>query len=119
MSKNEKIASLLEHIAVYSNEIKDTIQRYGDDIDIFLNDRDYQRSVSLSLIQIGELAKRLPMEFRQQNSVIPCGDICGQRDIVVHTYGDVNFSKIFDIVHQNVDDLLKFCTDWIANNPEP
>ena len=114
MLTNERIASLLEHIAFYCDEIKNTIQRYGDDIDLFLNDRDYQRSVSLSLIQIGELAKSLPFEFRQQNNSLPWKQICGLRDIVVHTYGDVNFKAIFKTVHQDVDELLKFCTDWLA-----
>ena len=119
MSKNERIAGLLEEIAFYCSKIKKTIQRFGDDIDVFFNDEDYKQSVSLSLIQIGELAKSLPLEFRQQNNSIPWKQICGLRDIVVHTYGKVDFNEIFEIVHQNVDDLLKFCTDWIAHNSEP
>lgn len=116
MPKAERTASILQHIEFYCNEIRSTIQRYGDDIDVFLNDRDYQRSVCLSLIQIGELAKGLTTEFRQQENSIPWKQICGLRDIVVHTYGDLDFDEIFETVHQNVDDLRKFCTDWIDYN---
>ena len=116
MPKNDKTASIVQHIGFYCNEIKATIQRYGDDIDTFLKDRDYQRSVCLSLIQIGELAKGLSAEFRQQENKVPWKQICGLRDIVVHTYGDVDFDEIFKTVHQNVDDLLKFCVDWTTRN---
>lgn len=56
MPKSKSTASILEHIEFYCNEIKATIQRYGDDIDAFLNDRDYQRSVCFSLAQLGENA---------------------------------------------------------------
>ena len=116
MPKNDKTASILQHIEFYCKEIKATIQRYGDNLDTFLKDRDYQRSVCLSLIQIGELAKGLSPEFRQQENNIPWKQICGLHDIVVHTYGDLDFEEIFKTVHQNVDDLLKFCVERTAGN---
>lgn len=116
MPKIEKTVSVLQHIEFYCKEIKATIHRYGDDLDTFLNDRDYQRSVCLSLIQIGELAKALSLEFRERENNIPWKQICGLRDIVVHTYGNVDFEEIFKTVHQNIDDLLIFCSNWLTIN---
>ena len=46
----------LEHILDYCCEIEKTIARYGSDFAIFDRDRDYQRSVSFSILQIGELS---------------------------------------------------------------
>ena len=99
----------LDHIEYYCSEIKSTMNRYGDNIEIFLSDRDYQRSICLSLLQIGELVKRLSLEFRQNENQIPWKQICGLRDIVVHTYGELSFEDIFETIHQDIDNLYEFC----------
>ena len=54
MAKSNK--SILEHILSYCNEIQTTMLRFGDNLDTFINDIDYRKSVSLSILQIGELA---------------------------------------------------------------
>ena len=93
MQTAKRTESILQHIEFYCNEIQSTRQRFGDDIDLFLRDRDYQRSICLALIQIGELAKGLTSEFREQENRIPWKQICGLRDVVVHTYGNGTLNK--------------------------
>ena len=44
MQTAKRTESILQHIEFYCNEIQSTRQRFGDDIDLFLRDRDYQRS---------------------------------------------------------------------------
>ena len=44
----------IAHIRDYCVEIQKTIVRYGDTFEAFDSDADYQRSVSFSILQIGE-----------------------------------------------------------------
>lgn len=107
MAKSNK--SILEHILSYCSEIKATINRFGDDVNIFVNDIDYRKSVSLSILQIGELAGNLSDEYRQSTAEMPWRQIRGLRNIVAHSYGEVDFETIFDIAHENIDELKSFC----------
>ena len=51
-----------------------TIARYGNSFDIFDQDPDYQRSVSLRILQIGELSGGLSQEYRQATAkYVQCG----------------------------------------------
>ena len=43
----------------YCLKIQKTISRYGNDFQIFDSDRDYQRSIAFSILQIGELGGSL------------------------------------------------------------
>lgn len=107
MAKSNK--SILEHILLYCDEIKSSIARFGDDVHIFINDIDYRKSVSLSILQIGELAGKLSEDYRNSTSEIPWKQIRGLRNIVAHSYGTVDFEEIFDIAHDNISNLKAFC----------
>ena len=103
MAKSNK--SILEHILSYCNEIQTTILRFGDDLDTFFNDIDYRKSVSLSILQIGELAGKLSDEYRESTVEMPWRQIRGLRNIVAHSYGEVDFEMIFGIAHDDIDHL--------------
>lgn len=67
----KKIKGILEHIAYYCSEIKKSQKRYGEKVEEFISDRDYQRSVCMCLIQIGELVRLIPEDFRSEHTEIP------------------------------------------------
>ena len=46
----------IQHIRDYCEEIRKTIERYGDGFAVFDQDADYQRSIAFSILQIGELS---------------------------------------------------------------
>ena len=56
----------IKHILDYCNEIEKKITRYGDSFTIFVTDADYQRSISFSIMQIGELSGGLSEEYRRK-----------------------------------------------------
>ena len=77
----------LEHILDYCCEIEKTIARYGRDFAIFDRDRDYQRSVSFSILQIGELSGGLsPAVPEAKGGRRPRGPGEGQREPVGANY---------------------------------
>ena len=108
----KRIESILEHITYYCVEIQSSRKRYGDSWECFAADRDFQRSVCMCLIQIGELVRILPEEFRVKHTEIPWKRICGLRNIVVHAYGEVDFESIFDIITGDIPVLERFCCEW-------
>lgn len=54
----------LQHILDYCNEIEKTVEQYGKSFEIFDQDADYQRSIALSILQIGKLSGGLSEAYR-------------------------------------------------------
>ena len=59
----------IKHIRDYCTEIEKTVTRYGRAFAIFDSDPDYQRSVSFSILQIGELSGGLSQEYLPYNQM--------------------------------------------------
>lgn len=55
----------IQHIRDYCEEIRKTIERYGDGFAAFDQDADYQRSIAFSILQIGELCTLCPSRIGQ------------------------------------------------------
>lgn len=58
----------IKHIRDYCIAIHETIERYGKSFAVYSSDADYQRSVSFSILQIGELSASLSTEFKQNTA---------------------------------------------------
>ena len=54
----------IEHIKSYCEDIAKSVERFGNGFDLFRNDTDYHNSVSMSIMQIGELSIGLSDEFK-------------------------------------------------------
>ena len=58
----------INHIRDYCAAISQTIERYGNTFEIYSKDADFQRSVSFSILQIGELSGGLSDEFKRETA---------------------------------------------------
>jgi len=67
-AKNE---SILRHIMRHCEKISALQERFGKNISVFLSDIAYYDSVFMNLLQIGELANRLPKKFQDVHNNIP------------------------------------------------
>lgn len=105
---------ILEHIRDYCFEIEKSIERYGNSFDIFDEDKDYQRSVSFSILQIGELSSRLSQEYREKTrSRIQWGPIKGMRNLVAHSYGSMSREVIWETAVNDIPVLKEFCEEQL------
>ncbi|MCD8224129.1 MAG: DUF86 domain-containing protein [Clostridiales bacterium] len=106
----EKDRLLLSMIMDYCQDIQSTIQRFGGDKDLFDTDKDFRNSLCMSIIQIGEMAKRLSVEYMTiTNREIPWHDIIGMRNFITHDYGNIDIDLTWETVSQDIPDLYRFC----------
>lgn len=100
----------LQHIKNYCERIGKTIERYGHDFDIFLSDGDYYDSVSMKIMQIGELAGCLSDNFKEKTKEkMQWGMIRGMRNLFAHTYATMDKDIIWDVATIDIPILLNFC----------
>lgn len=68
----------------------------------------YRNSITMPIMQIGELAKRLSEEFRAEHREIPWKSIVRMRDVFAHHYGVVSFPTVWDTSHGDITELSRF-----------
>lgn len=90
--------------------------RYGRAFTIFDSDPDYQRSVSFSILQIGELSGGLTQEYRQATADrVRWGPIKGMRNLVAHNYGSMSREIIWETATTDIPALKRFCEEQLAS----
>lgn len=72
----------------------------------FENDDVLVDSVMFRMIQISENSDKLTDEFKAQYSFIPWRAIKGMRNRIVHEYGNVDLTVIYDTVKNDIPRLL-------------
>lgn len=112
MSDINRDIRILEHIIDYCNQISEAVERFGNDQEIFLNDRVYRNAVSLCILQIGELVSILTEDFKRENPDIPWRDIKLMRNIVAHRYGMIDHTITWDVVQNDIPRLKEYCSHF-------
>ena len=106
----------IRHIRDYCLAIAKTIERYGNSFEIYAADSDYQRSVSFSILQIGELSGGLSAEYRQATADrVQWGPMKAMRNLVAHNYGRMDQSIIWETATVDIPALLRFCEEQLAD----
>jgi len=65
-----------------------------------------QDSVMFRLIQISENSDKLTCDFKMYHSNIPWRAMKGLRNRIVHEYGNVDLSVVYDTVKHDIPQLL-------------
>ncbi len=114
---NQKDKTILEKIMVYCLEIKNTHEYFDHDKTLFVNEKRgfiYRNSITMPILQIGELSKMLSEDFLNSYTKIPWKMIMRMRDIVAHHYGSLDYeivwnTSVSDIpkLHLEIEEILK------------
>jgi len=97
-------------IELYLNDILENIQRIEASTknltkDSFDKDIDIQDAILRRIEIIGEAVKQMPQEFKDTHIEIPWRKIAGTRDIFIHTYMEVNFDLVWNIIQHDLPPL--------------
>ena len=73
-------------------------------------DLDTDRKLNLALVRlveiIGEAATRVTPEVRNRHPDVPCLDIIGMRNRIVHGYDEVDFDILWDVMELRLPPLI-------------
>ena len=82
--------------------------------DAFLADETLKRAFVRSIEILGEAAKHVPTEFRQQHPQIEWRAMAGMRDRLIHRYFGVDYELVWDVavnkiprLHADLKELLR------------
>jgi len=64
---------------------------------------------------VGECAKRLPSDLRDQYPAVPRRQIVGMRDVISHAYEDLAYEVLWDACHQDLPKLKKEIAKILGN----
>ena len=110
MSFPDKDRQILAHILEYCIRIEKTVTRFGQDFDTFLSDQDYMDSVSMNLLQIGELAGKFSDAYVQNTrSSMNWRAIKNMRNLFAHDYGSMDKERIWQTATEDIPVLKAFC----------
>ena len=71
----------------------------------FLADRKTQDAVTRNVEIIGEAARSLSEQFKQEHSSIPWQDIVGMRNVIVHHYFGILPDVVWDVIENELPSL--------------
>jgi uncharacterized protein with HEPN domain len=64
-------------------------------------------SIMFRLIQVSENSDKLKEEFKEKYNTIPWRAIKGMRNRIVHEYGNVDFSVVYQTVQKDIPVILE------------
>jgi uncharacterized protein with HEPN domain len=100
----------IRHIHKYCEDIAKTIERFGNSIEAFLSDIDFYNSLSMSIMQIGELSIGLSEQFKEETKAeIPWVQIKGMRNHFAHGYTVMEKSDVWETALNDIPTLQAFC----------
>lgn len=95
--------------------IVEKMLQYSNKISEYVSGLDYNRFVENSLIvdacvfnlsQIGELVTKVSEDYENSHDKIPWRQLYGLRNRIVHDYEGVNLDLVWQIVHDDIPDLI-------------
>ncbi len=99
---------LLKKLIEYCNMMRDTVEYFGNDEEIFMSNIHYQNACSFIIMQIGDYVKRLSDEFLDAHSEIPWSEIVGMRIIHAHHYEKVIDEIVWETIQNDIPYLKEY-----------
>lgn len=85
------------------------------DEQLFMTESAYADMILMPLVQIGELAGQLSIEFRADNDSIPWQSIKDFRNLIVHDYDGLNRQWAWNDLQADIPQLALFCKKYLEH----
>lgn len=104
---NGRVKSILEHMLEDAKDIIAFSQTVGSLEELRKNSL-IKKGIVMSLLNIGELASKLPNEFTNEHSQIPWSSMVGMRNFAAHGYHIMNLEIVWDTAQTSILELIDF-----------
>ena len=111
MKVTNKEIQVLNKIINRCGDVENTIERFGDNYELFIKDYDYRNS----MLQIGELIKNLSEDFRKEYPKVMWREFAGMRDLFAHQYQEMDIEIIWNTAKNDVPVFKEYAKDIISN----
>jgi len=110
---NLKVKNLLEHM------LEDALDAMQFALDVGMpealtDDKRNRKAIIMSILNIGELAKQLPHEYKLEHNEIPWKNIIRMRERAAHGYHVMNIDVVWDVVINHLPGLVKFLQNQLS-----
>jgi len=90
---------------------KEAVSILGDkSVEAFKQDKVVCRAIERTIEIIGEAARKVSPPYQARHPEIPWRDIIGQRNIVAHEYGQIDYNLLYKTVRQDMPALIAVLT---------
>ncbi|MBR3419714.1 MAG: DUF86 domain-containing protein [Oscillospiraceae bacterium] len=120
MKDRKRDLVIIEKVLRYCDEIEKTHAAFRNDKDLFFNKEEgfiYRNSITMPILQIGELVKNLSAEFVAEHNSIPWKAIAGMRDVFAHHYGSIDYDMTWNTSVEDVPALKEYLVKVQYDNP--
>lgn len=108
MRTNDKDKHLMLHIVEYCEQIKEAVDKI-ETLENLKSSNFNKNALSMPLVQLGELAGLLTDELKEKYSHIPWIQVKALRNVLVHSYGKIEWDKVWYTAVNDIPELKKEC----------
>ena len=111
MKDSKRDSVIVGKILRYCDEIEKTHNAFNNDKDLFFNEEKgfiYRNSITMPILQIGELVKNLSESFTSENNLMPWKAIAGMRDVFAHHYGSIDYEMTWNTSVEDISALKEY-----------
>jgi uncharacterized protein with HEPN domain len=101
-----RIESLLKHMLEDAQDAAMFAAKAAS-YEAFAGDALIRKAVVMSLLNLGELAAHLPIEFTQAHPEIPWKSMIGMRNFAAHGYHILNLDVVWDTARTSIPELAE------------
>ncbi|GMR03859.1 MAG: DUF86 domain-containing protein [Gammaproteobacteria bacterium] len=104
MQPNDKDAAYIWDM----REAAKKVAKFTADVDLseFIENDQIHYAVERCLEMIGEAARRVSSEFQEKHPEIPWREIIGQRNILAHEYGEIDYEILYRTAKEDIPALI-------------
>ncbi|MCL2698753.1 MAG: DUF86 domain-containing protein [Defluviitaleaceae bacterium] len=104
---NERIETILEYMLEDAEDAIAYVDEAGS-LDAFIEDVKTRKAVIMSLLNIGEMANRLPDKFTSAHPKLPWAKMVAMRNIAAHGYHQMSDQVVWETVKDSLPELVQF-----------